>query len=143
MPLNFPPSFALGVSAFALAGLVVGPGEQGQAREVIGLEGRSSTVVQVAVDVRRSVMGRIAFSAGAHPHEDVYVVNADGSGLRRLTDDPGADCDPSWSPDGRRIAYRHEGGGGDATAEIYVMNAKGSQKRNLTRRAGQDHSPAW
>lgn len=78
MPLNFPPSFALGVSAFALAGLVVGPGEQGQAREVIGLEGRSSRVVQVAVDVRRSVMGRIAFSAGAHPHEDVYVVNADG-----------------------------------------------------------------
>jgi len=144
MPLTTPRSVVLAVSAFALAGLVVGPGGRGQGREVIGLERKSSTVfLRVAIDVRRSVKGRIAFSAGAHPHEDVYVVNADGSGLRRLTDDPGADFDPSWSPDGRRIAYRHEGGGGDATAEIYVMNADGSQKRNLTRRPGQDHSPAW
>lgn len=99
--------------------------------------------LQVAVDARRSPTGRIAFSAGPHPHEDVYAVNADGSGLRRLTDDPGADVDPTWSPDGRRIAYRHESGGGDATAEIYVMNADGSQQHNLTRRQGQDHSPAW
>lgn len=72
-------------------GLVVGLAAQGQAREVIGLEGKRSTVfLQAAVDVRRSATGRIAFSAGPHPHEDVYVVNADGSGLRRLTDGPGA-----------------------------------------------------
>jgi Tol biopolymer transport system component len=141
MPLSIPRSFAL---ALALAGPVVGPARQGQAREVIGLEGKTPTVfLQVTVDARRSATGRIAFSAGAHPHEDVYVVNADGSGLRRLTDDPGADFDPSWSPDGRRIAYRREGGGGDSSAELYVMNANGSQKRNLTRRPGQDHSPAW
>jgi Tol biopolymer transport system component len=144
MPLIIPRSFALAVSAFALAGLVVGPARQGQARKVLGLEGKRSTLfLQAAVDVRRSATGRIAFSAGPHPHEDVYVVNADGSGLRRLTDDPDAEFDPSWSPDGRRIAYRHEGGGGDSTAEIYVMHANGLQKRNLTRRPGRDHSPAW
>jgi Tol biopolymer transport system component len=144
MPLTIPRSFVLAVSAFALAGLVGGFPGQGRAREVIGLEGQRSTVSpQAAVAGRRSATGRIAFSAGPHPHEDVYVVNADGSGLRRLTHDPGADFDPSWSPDGRRIAYRHEGGGGDSTAEIYVMNADGSQIRNLTRRPGQDHSPAW
>jgi TolB protein len=144
MPLTIPRSFVLGVSAFALAGLVGGFPGQGRAREVIGLEGQRSTVSpQAAVAGRRSATGRIAFSAGPHPHEDVYVVNADGSGLRRLTDDPGADFDPSWSRDGRRIAYRHEGAGGDSTAEIYVMNANGSHRRNLTRRPGQDHSPAW
>jgi hypothetical protein len=48
--------------------------------------------------------GRIAFSMGSSTHEDIYAVNADGSGLVRLTDDPAADFDPSWSPDGRRIA---------------------------------------
>jgi TolB protein len=87
--------------------------------------------------------GRLAFSAGVHPNEDIYVVNVTGSGLRRLTRGGGAEFDPSWSPDGRWIAYRHESGGGDASAEIYVMRADGSRKRNLTRRAGQDYSPAW
>jgi Tol biopolymer transport system component len=139
-----PHSFALAVSAFALGAFVGGLAGQGQAREAIDFERQRSTVFpQVVAEVHRSATGRIAFSAGPHPHEDVYVVNADGSGLRRLTDDPNADFDPSWSPDGRRIAYRHESGGGDSTAEIYMMNADGSQKRNLTRRPGQDHSPAW
>jgi Tol biopolymer transport system component len=84
--------------------------------------------------------GRIAFSMGSPTHEDIYAVNADGSGLVRLTDDPAADFDPSWSPDGRRIAYRHED---EQSGQIYVMNADGSQQRNLTRRRGLDYSPAW
>jgi Tol biopolymer transport system component len=85
--------------------------------------------------------GRIAFSLGSPlPNADIYVVHADGSGLVRLTDDPAADFDPSWSPDGRRIAYRHED---EKSGQIYVMNADGSQSRNLTRRRGLDYSPAW
>jgi TolB protein len=92
-------------------------------------------------------MGRIAFSIGSGTlpntdvlKADVYVVNADGTGVVRLTHDPVADFDPSWSPDGRRIAYRHED---EKSGQIYVMNADGSQKRNLTRRRGLDYSPAW
>jgi Tol biopolymer transport system component len=85
--------------------------------------------------------GRIAFSMRSPiPSADIYAVNADGSGLVRLTEDPAADFDPSWSPDGRRIAYRHED---ERSGQIYVMNADGSQKRNLTRRRGLDYSPAW
>ncbi len=83
--------------------------------------------------------GRIAFSMGDQ-NRDIYAVNADGSGLVRLTDDPAADFDPSWSPDGRRIAYRHED---EKSGQVYVMNADGSQQRNLTRRRGLDYSPAW
>src|ERR671936_1565549 len=84
--------------------------------------------------------GRIAFSMGGLGHADIYAVNADGSGLVRLTDDPAADFDPSWSPDGQRIAYRHED---ERSGQIYVMNADGSQQQNLTRRRGLDYSPAW
>jgi Tol biopolymer transport system component len=89
--------------------------------------------------------GRIAFSLGSGSgpndiHAEIYAVDADGSGLVRLTDDPAADFDPSWSPDGRRIAYRHED---ERSGQIYVMNADGSQQRNLTRRRGLDYSPAW
>ena len=89
--------------------------------------------------------GRIAFSLGSGGgpndiHAEIYVVNGDGSGLVRLTDDPAADFDPSWSPDGRRIAFRHQD---ERSGQIYVMNADGSQQRNLTMRRGLDYSPAW
>jgi TolB protein len=89
--------------------------------------------------------GRIAFSIGNQPSPDIYkadiyAVNADGSGLVRLTDDPTAEFDPSWSPDGHQIAYRRQD---EQSGQIYVMNADGSHQRNLTRRRGLDYSPAW
>jgi YD repeat-containing protein len=77
--------------------------------------------------------GRIVFST----MDDVYVVNDDGTDLRQLTKGPAAEFDPSWSPDGRRIAYRVERG--QQSADIYVMNADGSGQRRLA--AGL--SPAW
>ncbi len=144
MPLLRPRLVTVAVCASAAAALVVGPSGQGRPGGLAPLgSAASNAFLREGAHARTSPTGRIAFSAGAHPHENIYVVNADGSGLKRLTSDRGADLDPSWSPDGRRIAYRHESGGGDASAEIYVMNADGSQKRNLTRRPGQDYSPAW
>ena len=50
---------------------------------------------------------------------DIYVMNADGSGVIQLTDNPGGDGDPAWSPDGRWIAFTSGG-------NIYVMNIDGS-----------------
>jgi hypothetical protein len=66
-----------------------------------GCGGEESEPTRASDPVDLSLLkGRIAFSAGT---EDVYVVNADGTGLRRLTTTPGWDFDPSWSPDGRQI----------------------------------------
>jgi Tol biopolymer transport system component len=50
-------------------------------------------------------------------------MNADGSGQINLTNNPAADDVPSWSPDGRRIAFASDR---DGNREIYVMNADGS-----------------
>jgi len=52
-----------------------------------------------------SLPGRIVFSSGT---EDIYAVNANGSGLKRLTTSKDLEFDPTWSPDGRAIAYRHQ-----------------------------------
>ena len=94
---------------------------------------------------------RIAFAAkpdwcltGPRPcyasHTDIYVMNADGSGKRKLTHNAGYNAEPAWSPDGRKIAFRSTRNG---NRDIYVMNADGSGKRNLTRNPAQDGSPSW
>ena len=76
----------------------------------------------------------------AGSHSDIYVMNADGSGKRKLTHDARQNAEPVWSPDGRRIAFVSRR---DGNAEIYVMNADGSGKRNLTRNPARDASPSW
>jgi Tol biopolymer transport system component len=69
---------------------------------------------------------------------DIFVVNADGSGLRRLTHDLGGE-NPEWSSDGTKIAYFDF-----PNFEIYVMNADGSEQRNITRTPGVSYfDPRW
>jgi Tol biopolymer transport system component len=72
---------------------------------------------------------------------DIYVMNADGSGSRKLTHSAGRNAEPAWSPDGRKIAFRSTRNGGNR--EIYVMNADGSNQRNLTRNPAKDVRPSW
>jgi TolB protein len=68
------------------------------------------------------------------------VANADGSDPRRLTTDPGTDTSPSWSPDGRRIAFVSNRSG---NPHIYVMNADGSEQRRLTFQGNYNQTPRW
>ena len=67
---------------------------------------------------------------------------ADGSGVRRLTNNSADDWHPAWSPDGARIAFVSDRDGND---EIYVMNADGSGVRRLTNNSANDRYwyPAW
>lgn len=70
----------------------------------------------------------------------IWLVNADGTGKRRLTTSTGGNNSPVWSPDGTRIAFTSER---DGNSEIYVMGADGSNQTRLTHNSEDDFFPAW
>ncbi|MCX6874839.1 MAG: SUMF1/EgtB/PvdO family nonheme iron enzyme [Verrucomicrobia bacterium] len=59
----------------------------------------------------------------------IYIMNPDGSGARRLTDDPADKFSPSCSPDGKRIAFVHETG---ESCHIRVMDRNGGNQTDVT-----------
>lgn len=83
---------------------------------------------------------RIAFESNRGGNYDIYVINADGSGLTRLTTNSGDDSHAAWSPDGLRIAFTSDR---DGNSEIYAMNASGSNQTRLTANAAIDGFSAW
>jgi Tol biopolymer transport system component len=99
----------------------------------------------VAAEPRWSPDGsRIAFVMSPRGHltryagdGDIYVMNADGTGIRGLTDGLDA-CSPAWAPDGSRIAFVKNQG-----QELAVMNADGSDPRVIARTRGYYEDPAW
>lgn len=82
----------------------------------------------------------VAFTSERDGNPEIYVVNADGSNPRRLTDNPALDGSPAWSPGGGQIAFFSTR---DGNAEIYVMNADGSNQHRLTDNPAPDSYPAW
>lgn len=78
----------------------------------------------------------------------IYVMNADGSGQRRLSPPRVTDSDPTWSPDGRTLAFVRSGLGDlsndlGLADDIWLMNADGSGSRRLTRGRTLDRDPDW
>ena len=105
----------------------------------------SLTPLMIVVDAQ----GQIAFVSGRSGNPEIYVMDADGGNLRRLTDNSDRDFSPAWSPDGKRIAFISERDGhprrvpGWFASEIYVMDADGGNQQNLTNNPSDDRSPSW
>ena len=115
-----------------------------------GCSGREP--VDDAVDSGGSLVsekGQIAFTHAtkfdwtnwASSEADIYLINIDGSGERRLTDSPRLDGFPAWSSDGERLAFSSARDGGQS--EIYVMDADGSQQRRLTHTPESESFFSW
>lgn len=72
--------------------------------------------------------------------QEIYVIDADGSNPTRLSNSPGHDRYPVWSPDGSKIAFQSDR---DGNAEIYAMNPDGTGQVRLTNNPAHDVMPSW
>jgi len=84
---------------------------------------------------------QIAFTSNRDGDDEIYVMNADGSGLRQLTVNTAFDCCPDWSPDGSKLVFNSNWPDGDQ--DIYVIGSDGTGLINLTNSPGDDRNPAW
>jgi len=103
---------------------------------------REKALPEESISSDQEIFGgnKIAFASDRDGNYEVYVMNEDGSGLKRLTNNPDEDVFPCWSPDGRKIAFESRR---DGNPEIYVMNADGTEQTNLTNSTSWDQFPSW
>jgi Tol biopolymer transport system component len=84
--------------------------------------------------------GLIAFYSQRDGDSEILIMNADGTGLRQLTDNACSDDAPSLSPDGTRIAFVSERTG---NPEIFVMDLADGSIRQLTDTPDFESHPEW
>jgi Tol biopolymer transport system component len=96
----------------------------------------------------------IAFASNRCGNYDIYVMRADGSGVKRLTRNPADDVEPGWSPDGKRIVFASDRPAnavevkqrkaGVFVQDLYVIGADGSGLHRLTGAPSRgDSMPSW
>jgi len=70
----------------------------------------------------------------------ILLINADHTGLVKLTDNLAADADPSWAPDGRYISFTSDRSGNQ---DVYSVGADGLGLTRLTNDSAADFGASW
>ena len=87
-----------------------------------------------------SYSGNMTFGSSNNDSSEIYIMNPDGTGQTRLTNNLAIDDSPLWSLDGSKIAFVSKR---DGNFEIYVMNPDGTGQTRLTNNSANDLYPLW
>jgi TolB protein len=84
--------------------------------------------------------GVVAATLNKDNDQEIYLFDRQGNIKKRLTQNPGIDISPAFSPDGRQIAFASSRGG---NPQIFIMSGEGGQARRLTYSGSYNVTPAW
>ncbi len=93
-----------------------------------GITAKPDTNPRITPSATVSGEGTLVFQSRRDGNYEIYRVQADGTGLTDLTNDPGNDIHAVWSPDGKQIAFNSDRSG---QWDLYVMNSDGSNPRRV------------
>jgi Tol biopolymer transport system component len=110
------------------------------AGSVMGVAGAAFTDISQSYAARNLGNTKIVFYSIRDGNNEIYVMNTDGTGQTRLTNNATVDWTPSFSPDGTKIAFVSNR---DSDYEIYTMNVDGTGQARLTTSVGFDSSPSF
>jgi TolB protein len=82
----------------------------------------------------------MAFMSNRDGNPEIYVMNVDGSNVRRVTNHPGGDSSPTWAPNSRELAFTSDRSG---TPQIYVVGVDGTNLRRITTGESYADRPTW
>lgn len=97
-----------------------------------------TAVPTVSPDTGTDLPGRIAFHSDRGGELDIWTMNADGSDVRRITESPGRDLEPDWSPDGKTIVFSTARDNPNSV-QLYLMDADGGNPRPVMAFSPADH----
>lgn len=103
------------------------------------------TCIANVAPVQDGNTGEIAFHSDRDGDSNIYLMNADGTNVRRLTDSEGEDINPVWSPDGSKLAFISDR---DGNNEVYLLVSSAEAPDTfttlrLTQNAVDDAEPKW